>query len=69
MQEEPLMAKAEVIISTPTADTLFVNGKIVTVNSCDQIVGALSIRGNRIFTRRESALRRTNRRSNTKLST
>jgi predicted amidohydrolase YtcJ len=44
-----LMAKAEFISSTPTADTLFVNGKVVTVNSRDEIAEALSIRGNRIL--------------------
>ena len=44
------MAKVEFSISTtPTADTLFVNGKVVTVNSRDEIVEALSIRGNRIL--------------------
>ena len=43
------MAKAEFINSTPTADALFVNGKVVTVNSCDEIAEALSIRGNRIL--------------------
>jgi predicted amidohydrolase YtcJ len=43
------MAKAEFISSTPTADTLFVNGKVVTVNSRDEIAEALSIRGNRIL--------------------
>jgi predicted amidohydrolase YtcJ len=43
------MAKAEFISSTPTADTLFVNGKVVTVNSRDEIAEALAIRGNRIL--------------------
>ena len=43
------MAKAEILISTPTADILFVNGKVVTVNPRDEIVEALSIRGNRIL--------------------
>jgi len=43
------MAKAEVIVSTPTADTLFVNGKAATVNSGDEIAEALSIRGKRIL--------------------
>ena len=43
------MAKAEVIISTPTADALFVNGKVATVNCRDEIAEALSIRGKRIL--------------------
>ena len=43
------MAKAEVNVSTPTADTLFVNGKVATVNSRDEIAEALSIRGKRIL--------------------
>ena len=43
------MAKAEILISTPTPDILFVNGKVVTVNPRDEIVEALSIRGNRIL--------------------
>ena len=43
------MAKAAVIISTPTADSLFVNGKVATVNCRDEIAEALSIRGKRIL--------------------
>jgi hypothetical protein len=43
------MVKAEVIISTPTADSLFVTGKVVTVNCRDEISEALSIRGKRIL--------------------
>ena len=43
------MAQAEFIGSTPTADTVFINGKVVTVNSRDEIAEALSVRGNRIL--------------------
>jgi len=43
------MAQAEFIGSTPTADTLFINGKVVTVNSRDEIAEALSVGGNRIL--------------------
>src|SRR5262245_10550651 len=43
------MAQTEIITSTPTADTLFINGKVVTVNSRDEIAEALSARCNRIL--------------------
>jgi predicted amidohydrolase YtcJ len=43
------MAQAEFIGSTPTADTVFINGKVVTVNSRDEVAEALSIGGNRIL--------------------
>jgi len=43
------MAQAEFIGSTPTADTVFINGKVVTVNSHDEVAEALSIGGNRIL--------------------
>jgi len=43
------MSKSEVVTSTPTADTLFVNGKVITVNSRDEVTEALAIRGDRIL--------------------
>ncbi len=35
--------------TTPTADLVFVNGKIITVNSSDEVVEALATAGNRIL--------------------
>ena len=35
--------------SIPTADTVFINGKIVTVNSKDEVTEALAVRGKRIL--------------------
>ena len=43
------MSTAEIAFSVPQADTVFVNGRIVTVNSTDEVTEALSIRGNRIL--------------------
>src|SRR3954453_9045441 len=47
--EEPLMSNSGVVLSTPTADTVFVNGKILTVNARDEVTDALAIRGERIL--------------------
>ena len=43
------MSTAEIAFSVPQADTAFVNGRIVTVNSTDEVTEALSIRRNRIL--------------------
>ncbi|MEX0806059.1 MAG: amidohydrolase family protein [Candidatus Binatia bacterium] len=43
------MSNAGVEIASPAADMVFVNGKIITVNSKDEIAEALSIRGCRIL--------------------
>ena len=43
------MSTSEIAFSVPQADTVFVNGRIVTVNSTDEVTEALSIRGNRIL--------------------
>jgi len=40
---------SEIAFSTAQADIVFVNGKIVTINSNDDIAEALSIRHNRIL--------------------
>ncbi|HET8562736.1 MAG TPA: amidohydrolase family protein, partial [Candidatus Binatia bacterium] len=37
------------MITSPTADTVFVNGKVITVNPKDEIAEALCVRGNRIL--------------------
>jgi len=43
------MSTSEIAFSVPQADTVFVNGRIVTVNSTDEVTEALSIRRNRIL--------------------
>src|SRR6266508_3342907 len=43
------MSRSEIAPSIPQADTVFMNGKIVTVNSNDDVTEALSIRRNRIL--------------------
>lgn len=43
------MLNSGVEASTPTADTVFVNGKVITVNSTDEVAEALAIRGERIL--------------------
>ena len=43
------MSSSEIAFTTSQADTVFVNGKIVTVNSRDDVSEALSIRRNRIL--------------------
>lgn len=43
------MAKSNVAIDTPTADIAFVGGKVVTVNSSDEVAEALSVRGKHIL--------------------
>ena len=43
------MSNEAVDIVAPAADTVFINGKIVTVNAKDEIAEALSIRGHRIL--------------------
>jgi predicted amidohydrolase YtcJ len=43
------MSNSDVVISTPTAHRAFVNGKIVTVNSKDEVTEALAVRDNRIL--------------------
>jgi predicted amidohydrolase YtcJ len=43
------MSNSGVVLSTPTADTVFVNGKILTVNARDEVTDALAIRGERIL--------------------
>ena len=43
------MSTSEIAFSAPQADTVFVNGKIVTVNSTDDVTEALAIRRNRIL--------------------
>jgi predicted amidohydrolase YtcJ len=43
------MSRPEIAFSISQADTVFVNGKIVTVNSRDDVAEALSIRHNRIL--------------------
>jgi predicted amidohydrolase YtcJ len=43
------MPNAVVDIVSPAADTVFLNGKIITVNSKDEIAEALAVRGHRII--------------------
>ncbi len=43
------MAEPSVEFPTPSADIAFVNGKVVTVNSRDEVTEALSLVGNRIL--------------------
>jgi len=43
------MSKANISVPAPIADIVFVNGKVVTVNSRDEVVEALAVRGNRIL--------------------
>lgn len=43
------MAESDIATSTPTADIAFVGGRIITVNSRDDVVEALSVRGKRIL--------------------
>jgi predicted amidohydrolase YtcJ len=43
------MSNAMVEIVSPAADAIFINGKIITVNSKDEIAEALAIRGDRIL--------------------
>ena len=43
------MSTSEIAFSVSQADTVFVNGRIVTVNSTDDVTEALSIRRNRIL--------------------
>ncbi len=49
--------RSEIAFSMPQADTVFVNGRIVTVNSTDDVTEALSIRRNRILRVGDSCLR------------
>ena len=43
------MPNAVVDIVSPAADTVFLNGKIITVKSKDEIAEALAIRGHQIL--------------------
>jgi predicted amidohydrolase YtcJ len=43
------MAHNGIEIVSPTADTVFVNGRVITVNSKDEIAEALAVRGDRIL--------------------
>jgi predicted amidohydrolase YtcJ len=43
------MTQNAIEILSPAADTVFVNGKIITVNSRDEIAEALAVRGQRIL--------------------
>ncbi|HEY7062343.1 MAG TPA: amidohydrolase [Chloroflexota bacterium] len=43
------MAEAAATVPTPTADVVFVGGKVITVNARDEVAEALAIAGNRIL--------------------
>jgi predicted amidohydrolase YtcJ len=43
------MVEAAATAPTPTADVIFVNGKVITVNPRDEVADALAIAGNRIL--------------------
>jgi predicted amidohydrolase YtcJ len=43
------MAEPSIVSGSPTADLAFLNGKVITVNSADDVVDAIAIAGNRIL--------------------